>query len=220
MAGIFAVGRCLTPCECYCGINFCLEYTFRCSLLYCMLFLQPLAFRFYFSRHVCSRCRLTGLGARNFWTMEKIEYEFLRQPIVNIAAGSRTCIVFHCEFSSARGPGQWRHLRYIAIFMMALCSPLRAYTRSITKTFEDNFLVFCPLLRMRVHSLALFLPPFRTDSCHEYDSLTLCREIDHFIMLAQPHLIYPEMYVMQGGYKEFFNRFPHHCTPQEYLVCL
>jgi hypothetical protein len=32
-----------------------------------------------------------------------------------------------------------------------------------------------------------------------------------------PHLFFPELYVMRGGYKHFFNSFPELCEPRSYL---
>nr|XP_054509369.1 M-phase inducer phosphatase 2-like [Agelaius phoeniceus] len=39
----------------------------------------------------------------------------------------------------------------------------------------------------------------RDRSCHEY-----------------PRLHYPELYVLKGGYREFFSQFPGHCEPRDY----
>ncbi|NXD05264.1 MPIP2 phosphatase, partial [Certhia familiaris] len=39
----------------------------------------------------------------------------------------------------------------------------------------------------------------RDRSCHEY-----------------PELHYPELYVLKGGYREFFFQFPSHCEPRDY----
>ncbi|NXW71081.1 MPIP2 phosphatase, partial [Hirundo rustica] len=39
----------------------------------------------------------------------------------------------------------------------------------------------------------------RDRSCHEY-----------------PQLHYPELYVLKGGYREFFFQFPSHCEPRDY----
>ncbi|NXS30907.1 MPIP2 phosphatase, partial [Pomatostomus ruficeps] len=39
----------------------------------------------------------------------------------------------------------------------------------------------------------------RDRSCHEY-----------------PQLHYPELYVLKGGYREFFSQFPGHCEPRGY----
>eukprot|EP00047_Mylnosiga_fluctuans_P020789 m.96421 g.96421 ORF g.96421 m.96421 type:complete len:56 (+) comp8631_c0_seq2:268-435(+) len=35
-----------------------------------------------------------------------------------------------------------------------------------------------------------------------------------------PSLIYPELYVLQGGYKAFFQQFQCHCEPQAYVPML
>lgn len=34
-----------------------------------------------------------------------------------------------------------------------------------------------------------------------------------------PNLTYPELYLMQGGYAEFFQKFPELCTPSQYVPC-
>ncbi|NWR21144.1 MPIP2 phosphatase, partial [Emberiza fucata] len=39
----------------------------------------------------------------------------------------------------------------------------------------------------------------RDRSCHEY-----------------PRLRYPELYVLKGGYRDFFSQFPGHCEPRDY----
>eukprot|EP00047_Mylnosiga_fluctuans_P006041 m.244432 g.244432 ORF g.244432 m.244432 type:complete len:795 (-) comp14453_c0_seq1:375-2759(-) len=96
-------------------------------------------------------------GAHNFWRMELIEHNFLGNPVTDLTRGDRSLIVFHCEFSSHRGPSQWRHLR----------------------------------------------------------------QMDHFIMLdqaCQQAIIYPEIYVLQGGYKRFFNEHPQYCTGSPGMV--
>lgn len=65
-----------------------------------------------------------------------------------------TCFVFHCEFSSERGPSQLR----------------------------------------------------------------LMRELDRKANLASyPNLFYPELYLMENGYSEFFVKFPTYCDPQAYI---
>ena len=40
------------------------------------------------------------------------------------------------------------------------------------------------------------------------------RKMNH---VAYPSLHYPEMYVLQGGYKAFFEKFESLCDPQKYL---
>ena len=30
--------------------------------------------------------------------------------------------------------------------------------------------------------------------------------------------MFPEVYVMDGGYKAFFEKYPHLCTPQTYVT--
>lgn len=35
-----------------------------------------------------------------------------------------------------------------------------------------------------------------------------------------PNLFYPEMYLLEGGYKKFFEDFDSHCAPRNYLPML
>ncbi len=32
-----------------------------------------------------------------------------------------------------------------------------------------------------------------------------------------PSLFYPEMYILQGGYKNFYTKYAHRCDPQDYV---
>jgi len=66
----------------------------------------------------------------------------------------RHAIIFHCEFSSERGPTMYRHLR------------------KIDRELNEN---------------------------------------------TYPNLYYPEIYLLHGGYKMFFEKFKDHCYPQTYL---
>jgi len=67
---------------------------------------------------------------------------------------SRLCLVFHCEFSSHRGPALYRYLR--------------RWDRNV---HANNY----------------------------------------------PQLYYPEMYVLKGGYKEFYEKFAELCDPKGYV---
>ncbi|PRP79310.1 M-phase inducer phosphatase 1 isoform 1 [Planoprotostelium fungivorum] len=89
--------------------------------------------------------------AVNVSTYETLENIFL-QPIIQDS--KRTIIIFHCEFSSKRGPNM------------------------------------CKYLRKRDRELHL--------DCY-------------------PELYYPEIYVMEGGYKKFFEEFKQVCEPMCYL---
>jgi len=66
----------------------------------------------------------------------------------------RHAIIFHCEFSSERGPKMYRHLR------------------KIDRELNEN---------------------------------------------RYPNLYYPEIYLLEGGYKSFFGMFKDHCYPNTYL---
>uniref|UniRef100_A0A8C8ZH77 M-phase inducer phosphatase n=1 Tax=Prolemur simus TaxID=1328070 RepID=A0A8C8ZH77_PROSS len=75
----------------------------------------------------------------------------LQSPIVPCSLDKRIILIFHCEFSSERGPRMCRFIRE------------------------------------------------RDRAANDY-----------------PSLYYPEMYVLKGGYKEFFPQHPNFCEPQDY----
>ncbi|XP_064881114.1 M-phase inducer phosphatase 2 [Oncorhynchus nerka] len=90
-------------------------------------------------------------GALNLYQEEQVEEYLLRTPIAPLSPDHRVLLVFHCEFSSERGP---RMCRFV-------------------------------------------------------------RERDR-TMNAYPNLHYPEIYILKGGYKEFFPHFWMQCEPQGY----
>ncbi|XP_069488358.1 M-phase inducer phosphatase 2 isoform X2 [Ambystoma mexicanum] len=90
-------------------------------------------------------------GAINLPMEQDVEEYLLKQPIVPVSLDKRVIVVFHCEFSSERGPRMCRFVRE-----------------------KDRM-------------------------CNEY-----------------PSLHYPELYVLKGGYKEFFPKFQTQCDPQAY----
>ncbi|CDQ97747.1 unnamed protein product, partial [Oncorhynchus mykiss] len=81
-------------------------------------------------------------GALNLYQEEQVEEYLLRTPIAPLSPDHRVLLVFHCEFSSERGPGMCRFVRR------------------------------------------------RDRAMNEY-----------------PNLQYPELYVLKGGYQEFFHHF-------------
>ncbi|KAM5234319.1 M-phase inducer phosphatase 1 isoform 3-T3 [Hipposideros larvatus] len=89
-------------------------------------------------------------GAVNLHMEEEVEDFLLKKPIVP-SDGKRVIVVFHCEFSSERGPRMCRYVRE------------------------------------------------RDRLGNEY-----------------PRLHYPELYVLKGGYKEFFLKCQSHCEPPSY----
>ncbi|KAM9663304.1 M-phase inducer phosphatase 2 isoform 2-T2 [Morphnus guianensis] len=91
------------------------------------------------------------MGAVNLPMEQDMEEFLLKKPIVPFDASKRVIVIFHCEFSSERGPRMCRFLRE-----------------------KDR-------------------------ACNEY-----------------PHLHYPELYVLKGGYREFFPQYQTHCEPQDY----
>uniref|UniRef100_A0A8D0LCI2 M-phase inducer phosphatase n=1 Tax=Sphenodon punctatus TaxID=8508 RepID=A0A8D0LCI2_SPHPU len=89
-------------------------------------------------------------GAVNLHMEEDVEDFLLKKPILP-SENKRVIIVFHCEFSSERGPRMCRFVRE------------------------------------------------RDRLGNEY-----------------PHLHYPELYVLKGGYKDFFIKCKSYCEPQSY----
>uniref|UniRef100_A0A8C8SLU5 M-phase inducer phosphatase n=1 Tax=Pelusios castaneus TaxID=367368 RepID=A0A8C8SLU5_9SAUR len=90
-------------------------------------------------------------GALNFHRQEDVFEFFLKKPLLPSTPQKRIVLVFHCEFSSERGPKMCRYMRE-----------------------EDR-------------------------AMNEY-----------------PALHYPELYVLKGGYKEFFPEYMELCEPQDY----
>ncbi|XP_029450001.1 M-phase inducer phosphatase 2 [Rhinatrema bivittatum] len=90
-------------------------------------------------------------GAINLPMEQDVEDYLLKKPIVPLNEEKRVILIFHCEFSSERGPRMCRFTR------------------------EKD--------RMK----------------NEY-----------------PHLHYPELYILKGGYKDFFPKYQVHCEPQGY----
>ncbi|KAF1616856.1 UNVERIFIED_CONTAM: M-phase inducer phosphatase 2, partial [Eudyptes robustus] len=81
-------------------------------------------------------------GAVNLPMEQDVEEFLLKKPIVPFDTSKRVIVIFHCEFSSERGPRMCRFVRE-----------------------KDR-------------------------ACNEY-----------------PHLHYPELYVLKGGYREFFPQY-------------
>ncbi|XP_018584303.2 M-phase inducer phosphatase 2-like [Scleropages formosus] len=90
-------------------------------------------------------------GAVNLHQEDEVEEYLLKRPIAPSSPDKRVLLIFHCEFSSERGPRMCRFVR-------------------------------------------------------ERD-----RELNEY-----PSLHYPELYVLKGGYKEFFPLFQTQCEPQDY----
>ncbi|TDG99174.1 hypothetical protein EPR50_G00208840 [Perca flavescens] len=90
-------------------------------------------------------------GALNLHQEDQVEDFLLKTPIVPCCPDKRVVIIFHCEFSSERGPRMCRFVRE------------------------------------------------RDRAANEY-----------------PNLHYPELYILKGGYKDFFPHFQAQCEPQSY----
>ncbi|XP_041828867.1 M-phase inducer phosphatase 2 [Melanotaenia boesemani] len=90
-------------------------------------------------------------GALNLHHEDQVEDYLLKTPIVPSGSKKRVIIIFHCEFSSERGPRMCRFVRK------------------------------------------------RDRAMNEY-----------------PKLHYPELYILKGGYKDFFPHFQSQCEPQSY----
>ncbi|XP_069567824.1 M-phase inducer phosphatase 2 [Brachyistius frenatus] len=90
-------------------------------------------------------------GALNLHQEEQVEGFLFSTPIIPFCPDKRVVIIFHCEFSSERGPRMCRFVRE------------------------------------------------RDRAVNEY-----------------PNLHYPELYILKGGYKDFFPLFQVQCDPQSY----
>ncbi|XP_013781689.1 M-phase inducer phosphatase 1-B-like [Limulus polyphemus] len=93
------------------------------------------------------------IGAKNIYTKPGIVQEFFKNERKPSEKNWKHIIVFHCEFSSERGP--------------TLCKFLREMDRQANK--------------------------------------------EHY-----PHLFHPEIYVLNGGYKAFYEKYWEFCEPQQY----
>ncbi|XP_034015326.1 M-phase inducer phosphatase 2 isoform X2 [Thalassophryne amazonica] len=89
--------------------------------------------------------------ALNLHQEDQVEDFLIKNPIIPTCPGKRVVIIFHCEFSSERGP--------------RMCRFVRERDRAI----------------------------------NDY-----------------PRLCYPELYILKGGYKEFFPHYQSHCEPPSY----
>ncbi|XP_054652430.1 M-phase inducer phosphatase 2 [Dunckerocampus dactyliophorus] len=90
-------------------------------------------------------------GALNLYLEDQVHDFLLRAPMVPSCPDKRIIIIFHCEFSSERGPRMCR------------------FVREQDRTINDY-----------------------------------------------PKLHYPELYILKGGYKEFFPLFQTQCEPECY----
>lgn len=90
-------------------------------------------------------------GALNLHQEDQVQDFLLKAPIVPACPEKRVVIIFHCEFSSERGPRMCRFVRE------------------------------------------------RDRAMNDY-----------------PKLHYPELYILKGGYKDFFPHFQAQCEPQSY----
>ncbi|XP_060072530.1 M-phase inducer phosphatase 1-like isoform X2 [Ylistrum balloti] len=95
--------------------------------------------------------------AKNIYTKEAIIEEFIKRPITAEDSNKRVVLIFHCEFSSERGPSLLRFLRKM--------------DRDVNK------------------------------ECY-------------------PALHYPELYLLEGGYKLFYQDCKDHCEPRSYKPML
>jgi len=92
-------------------------------------------------------------GALNFPKEDDIDKYFIKNNQYH-KYGEKLCLVFHCEYSSHRGPKSYKRVR-----------------SSDRKLNEPNY----------------------------------------------PDLFYPEMYLLEGGYKQFYKDYPELCEPQGYV---
>ncbi|XP_064600140.1 M-phase inducer phosphatase-like isoform X2 [Liolophura sinensis] len=94
------------------------------------------------------------LGAKNYYTKESILSNLIDSPRKQENSFKRSILIFHCEFSSERGPNLSRFLRNMD----------RGQNKEV-----------------------------------------------------YPQLYYPEIYLLDGGYKNFFETQKQYCVPQTYM---
>lgn len=101
-------------------------------------------------------------GATNFKTISEIEKAFINSP----SDDPTRILIFHCEFSSHRGPTLYV---FVSIVLFIIGTNI-------------NYIEFrCRHLRSRDRQLN---------------------------QLRYPELNYPQIYVLEGGFKKFFNEYP------------
>uniref|UniRef100_A0A0B6ZIW9 M-phase inducer phosphatase n=1 Tax=Arion vulgaris TaxID=1028688 RepID=A0A0B6ZIW9_9EUPU len=96
-------------------------------------------------------------NAVNIYTKEEVLDKYIKSPVTVQDPSKRLIIIFHCEFSSERGPGLFRFLR-----------------RQDREANKERY----------------------------------------------PFLHYPEMYLLEGGYKSFFEHYSDLCEPTKYKTML
>jgi len=102
---------------------------------------------------------VTLQGAKNLYTSEHIIQEFLKQPLLPSSPNKRIVLIFHCEFSSERGPKLSRFLRSQDRTLNKECYPHLHYPEIYL--LEGGYKVFYENEKVR-HSVVLltFLPSY------------------------------------------------------------
>uniref|UniRef100_A0A8C4WWW7 protein-tyrosine-phosphatase n=1 Tax=Eptatretus burgeri TaxID=7764 RepID=A0A8C4WWW7_EPTBU len=152
-------------------------------------------------------------GAWNLYTKEELQENLLDHPLRPSRSQGRVIIVFHCEFSSERGPRQYVHL-IGSTFVITFHSG----TVNLRGQLDHGIICLLHLSLWFILFVASFSfvfscecdithPPHSThltlDRCHALRQMDRKMNINKY-----PKVFYPELYVLLGGYREFFLNAP------------
>jgi hypothetical protein len=140
-------------------------------------------------------------NAVNLWTLERVLAHFFTQSALPQRDTKRTVVVFYCEFSSHRAPSQWLNARYA---MTNSCESV-----STVLLFFSFFFAFCLNCFRNLLILTNAFCSFRAIDNE------LIKDCDASL---NEGLVYPNCYVLKGGYEAFFLAHPELCAPQIYVV--
>jgi len=155
------IGRCVSPKKSKLGVlSNTSQPELNCICSETVALLVTGAYSHFYDKVLIIDCRFEYefngghiVGAVNFPREEDLA-KFLIDEVHHQGYGENICLVFHCEFSSHRGP--------------------RAYKKIRSLDRKKN------------------------EHCY-------------------PKLFYPEMYLLEGGYKQFWNTNPDLCEPRGYV---
>ncbi|RXN24859.1 M-phase inducer phosphatase 1-like protein [Labeo rohita] len=205
-------------------------------------------------------------GALNLHQEDQIEDYFLKHPVLPECPEKRVLLVFHCEFSSERGPRMCRYVRqrdrflneypnlhYPELYILKggykdffpLHKMVKAMNGQYSDLVERLFVIDCRYpyeyegghikgalnLHQEDQIEDYFLKHPVLPECPEKRVLLvfhcefssergprMCRYVrqrDRFLN-EYPNLHYPELYILKGGYKDFFPLHKSVCEPQAY----
>ena len=184
---------------------------------------------------------MTCQGARNIYLNEDLEAFFYPAGLQSppLVSPSETCaIVFHCEFSSKRGPRLCRHLRHLdrtanidnypRLHFPEVGWLVGRYIFSHPLSLSiPQYSCLPPSILPQVVSLrtsSVFPEPFLgPPSAHSQTLVQFSPSLLHSLIYCEwPSAgrgggLPAQLYLLQLGYKEFFTRHPEHTEPQAYV---